>query len=149
METTQPNLLLVRADVLPEVFSKVLAAKQLLQDGVAKSTAEATKQVGLSRSAFYKYRDTVFAYNQRQDGQILTLHFVLNDKTGVLSALLTAFSDAGANILTVNQNIPTGGAATVSVSARVDALNCPVNLLIERLMALDGVIRVEQIISDK
>ena len=134
---------------MPEVFSKVLAAKQLLQDGVAKSTAEATKQVGLSRSAFYKYRDTVFAYNQRQDGQILTLHFVLNDKTGVLSALLTAFSDAGANILTVNQNIPTGGAATVAVSARVDALNCPVNLLIERLMALDGVIRVEQIISDK
>lgn len=149
MELTQSNLLLVQADVLPEVFSKVLAAKQLLQDGTVKSTAEAAKRVGISRSAFYKYRDTVFAYNRRQDGQILTLHFVLNDKTGVLSALLTAFASAGANILTVNQNIPTGGAATVSVSARVDALNCPINVFIERLMAMDGVIRVEQIISDK
>ncbi len=149
METKQPQLLLVQADVLPEVFSKVLAAKQLLQDKTVSSTAEAAKRVGISRSAFYKYRDTVFAYNRRQDGQLLTLHFVLDDKTGVLSALLTTFADAGANILTVNQNIPTGGAATVSVSARVDALNCPINVFIERLMAMDGVIRVEQIISDK
>ena len=139
------RLLLVREDVLPEVFSKVLAAKQLLTDGKATCTADAVKQAGLSRSAFYKYRNTVFPYNKREGGEMLTLHFVLRDKTGVLSELLTAFAEAGANILTVNQNIPSGGAATVSVAARIGFLNIPVDAFIRRLSEMENVLRVERI----
>ena len=53
---TQHKYLLVQADVLPEVFGKVLQAKQLLASGEVANISAAAKQAGISRSAFYKYK---------------------------------------------------------------------------------------------
>ena len=43
---------LVDAQVLPEVFLKVVRAKELLASGEARSISAATRSVDLSRSAF-------------------------------------------------------------------------------------------------
>lgn len=102
------DLVLVDQQVLPEVFVRVLEAKRSLLSGEASSAAEAARRAGLSRSAFYKYKDAVFPYDAGRTGYILTVHSVLRDRPGVLSSMLAAFADAGANILTVNQNIPAG-----------------------------------------
>ena len=51
---------LVDAQVLPEVFLKVVRAKELLASGEARSISAATRAVELSRSAFYKYKDCIF-----------------------------------------------------------------------------------------
>ena len=51
---------LVDAQVLPEVFLKVVRAKELLASGEARSISAATRSVDLSRSAFYKYKDCIF-----------------------------------------------------------------------------------------
>ena len=55
--------LLVEQDVLPEVFTKVIQAKQYLLDGEASSTSEAVRMAGISRSVFYKYKDAVYPLN--------------------------------------------------------------------------------------
>ena len=125
------RLLLVDAGVLPEVFSRVVDAKRALAAGEAAT-----------RSAYYKYKDAVFPYDTDRAGRILTVHAILKDRPGVLSSLLTAFADAGANILTVNQNIPADGAATVSVSARTDRLQMPVDAFIRMLTGVSGVQRI-------
>ena len=49
---------LVDAEVLPEVFLKVVKAKELLASGEVRSISAATRSVDLSRSAFYKYKST-------------------------------------------------------------------------------------------
>ena len=137
----------VLADVhtLPEVFGKVLDAKQRLASGAAASAAEAARSAGLSRSAFYKYKDAVFAYQQDAAGKLLTAHLVLLDKPGVLSMLLSAFADAGANILTVNQNIPADGTATVSISARIDRLTVTEEAFLASLQELHGVEKITRV----
>ena len=56
------DYLLVKADVLPEVFVKVMEAKRLLNSGKAVSVNEAVKMVSLSRSAYYKYKDSVMPF---------------------------------------------------------------------------------------
>ena len=53
------DMLLVRREVLPEVFQKVVEAKRLLACKKAKSATEAAKMCGISRSAFYKYRELI------------------------------------------------------------------------------------------
>ena len=73
------------------------------------------------------------------------MHLLLRDRPGILSAVLTAFAEAGANILTVNQNIPAGGTAPVSVSARTDRMSLPVEAFIKQLRTVDGVRRIERI----
>lgn len=78
------SYLLVDASSLPEVYGKVLQAKQLLANREASSTSEAVRMVGISRSVFYKYKDAVFPYNKKQSSQILTIQAVLLDRPGVL-----------------------------------------------------------------
>ena len=144
-----PRLLVVDARALPEVFERVLTAKRLLATGDAISASEAARQAGISRTAFYKYRDMVFPYDvSAAPGDLLTVHFLLNDRPGVLSALLTAFAEAGANILTVNQNIPVGGAASVSVTARCDRLGVSTEKFLLNLSGVPGVKRILRINSE-
>ena len=132
--------LLVDSKVLPEAFTKVVRAKQLLAQGKAKSLSEATKAVSLSRSAFYKYKDCVFTYQNTSARQIATLSAELVDEPGVLSEMLATLFKSGANILTINQNIPVDRVAPVSISMRTDALLVSAEALADDLRKLEGVV---------
>lgn len=136
---------IVRREALPTVFLKVIEAKRLLHTGAAKSAAEAARMAGISRGAFYKYKDAITPYENTIESRVLTIQSVLEDRPGVLSCMLTSFFDAGANILTVNQSIPSDGAAYVTVSARTDKMQLTVSELFDRLRALDGVVSVSGI----
>lgn len=139
------RLLVVDSRALPPVFERVLQAKHTLATGEAASAAEAARLAGISRTAFYKYRDSVFPYESATAGGLLTVHLLLCDRPGVLSGVLGAFAEAGANILTVNQNIPINGVATVSIAARTDRLRVSAEAFLQMLSALAGVRRVLRI----
>ena len=126
------RMMLVDAAVLPEVFVRVADAKELLASGKAASASEAARIAGVSRSAFYKYKDSVFSYNVHQSGRIMTVHAELCDQPGVLSEFYRRLRRQG-NIQTVNQNIPVEGKALVSISARIDRLNIPVEEFVRTL----------------
>lgn len=145
MRQENEHFLLVDAAVLPEVFARVVEAKQLLASGRAASSAEAARLAGISRSAYYKYKDAVFSYDAGNGGRVLTVQAELIDRPGVLSGVLSAFATAGANILTVNQNIPSDGKALVSISARIDNPDFPVGEFIKTLSSTYGVERVVRI----
>lgn len=136
---------IVRREALPAVFLKVIEAKRLLGTGAARSAAEAARMADISRGAFYKYKDMIAPYEEAAESRVLTIQSVLEDRPGVLSCLITSFSDAGANILTVNQNIPADGAAYVTVSVRTDNMQIAVSELFDRLKTLDGVVSVSGI----
>lgn len=136
--------LLVNSKVLPSVFKSVIKAKELLASGEASSTSGAVKAAGLSRSAFYKYKDCVFRY-EPADPHEITLNAVLSDRTGVLSAMTGALSGLGANILTVNQSAPKSGLASVSIKIRTDNTKIAVSDLIEQLKEVNGVVSVEEV----
>lgn len=137
--------LLVEQDVLPEVFTKVIQAKQYLLDGEASSTSEAVRMAGISRSVFYKYKDAVYPYNRKLSNHMITVQAMLLDRPGVLMSLVSAVYAKGANILTINQNIPVNGRALISISARVDYLDSSVEELLEQLRQVEGVLSIDSI----
>ena len=142
------KFLLVESSALPPVFSKVIEAKEYLRTSQASSTAEAVRMAGISRSVFYKYKDAVYPYQERVPDSIITVQVVLYDKPGVLLSVISQFYNAGANILTINQNIPVKGKAVVSVSARIDKMTEPLGTLLEQLRQVDGVRTIENIASE-
>ena len=144
----ESSFLLVDKTVLPEVFLKVMEAKEHISSGRTESSSEAARLAGISRSAFYKYKDSVYPYYEHTSSRIVTIHTVLKDKPGVLSGFISAISAAGANILTLNQNIPVNGKAAVSVSARINGLSVPLDMLISDLSKLDGIERIENITGE-
>lgn len=144
----KPNFYIVKRSLLPEVFHKVVDANTALRTGACKTAAEAAASVGMSRSAFYKYKDGIKPFFEMANDRIVTFHLMLSDKAGVLSNILGAFAKSGANLLTINQSIPMSGQASVTIAARTDTMNCTVEHLMSGVEALDGVIRIEVLASE-
>ena len=137
------QLIVVDASVLPDVISKVLEVKRLLAYREEKSSAAACKRIGISRSAYYKYKDCVFSYEDKLTQRIMNLHLTLRDEAGVLSSVLSALYASDANILTVNQNIPIDGVAGVTFSVRLTGAVQTPHELEERLAGVEGVVSVK------
>lgn len=110
---------LVREDVLTESMQKMLEAKRMLASGEERTIQEATKRVGLSRSAYYKYKDTVFPFESIARERVLTIFIQLEDRKGSLATLLRLISEAKCNVLTIHQTIPVQGRANITLSLDV------------------------------
>lgn len=138
----EKRFLLVEASVLPDVFLKVLRAKELLASGEAKNISAAARRADLSRSAFYKYKDCIFdAENSRE---VLTVMATLLDQTGALQSLLAGISAAGASIVTINQSTPENGAAQVAVSIRTGTMQMTVDEMLAQLARQSTVVEVHR-----
>lgn len=133
---------MVDAAVLPEVFLKVLKAKELLASGEARNISAATRAVDLSRSAFYKYKDCIF--DARSTQQIITVLATLLDENGALQALLGGISAAGGSVVTINQATPENGAAKVEVTVRTDTLRVSIEEMLAQLAQQRAVVEVHQ-----
>ena len=138
-----PKYYIVEASALPEVFLKVAEAKRMLSTGEAATVNEATKLTGISRSAFYKYRDAVMPFQQMMSGRVITFQLLLQDETGALSNLLSIFAEHKANIMTINSIVPTNGCAVVTISAETMNLVLPVEELLQLLRNTKGVIKAD------
>ena len=139
----KPKYFIVEAEKLPEVFIKVVEAKRMLELREVSTINEAAQRVGISRSAFYKYKDAVMPFNDMMSGHIVTFQSILRDEPGVLSAILNIFAASGANILTINQSIPGNGCAAVTVGAETSGLQEPLDELLLQLNDADGVVQFE------
>lgn len=139
----KPQYYIVEASALPEVFLKVAEAKRLLSTGEASTINEATQMMGISRSAFYKYRDSVLPFQNMMTGRIITLQFLLHDEPGLLSSILDVMANAKANIITINSIVPTNGTAVVTISAETLDLTVPLEELMRILSGTRGVLKAE------
>ena len=138
-----PKYYIVEASALPEVFLKVAEAKRLLSTGEASTVNDAARITGISRSAFYKYRDAILPFQNMMVGRVITFQFLLHDEKGLLSSMLTIFADHKANIQTINSIMPTNGSAIVTITAETTDLTVPLEELLRLLRQHSGVIKAE------
>ena len=134
---------LVSAEALPEVILKVAEANRMLRSGEVHTAGEAARAVGISRSAFYKYRDAVTPFRDVERDRIVTMSIVTRDRPGALSAVLAIFAGSGANILTINQSIPVNGTGMVTLSFIAGDAALRLDSLRAQLEASPAVVRTE------
>jgi chorismate mutase len=134
---------LVDSFILPDVFAKVIEVKKILSFGKIKTVNDAVKEVGISRSAYYKYKDYVFPFYETSRGKIITLFFVVEDFSGILASIINKIAAANANILTINQNIPINGLADVTVSIETFDMKDDMQALMLEIDKVEGVRRSE------
>ncbi|MCM3785784.1 ACT domain-containing protein [Neobacillus mesonae] len=136
---------LVREDILPEAVVKTMQVKQLLAAGEVKTVHEAAERVGLSRSAFYKYKDGIHLVNQLERERIVTISIDLEHESGMLSQVLSHVASYGGNVLTIHQSIPLQGRANVVISVETSRLSGEIGEMMEQFSQVPGVKRTRLI----
>ena len=134
---------IVEAAAMPEIFRKVAEARRLLETGEETTVNSAARAAGISRSAFYKYKDAVRPFNDMLHGRIVTFQILLKHEPGILSGVLNIFAGTGVNILTINQSVPVNGCAVVTMTAETSALRQSLEDVLGDVSAGEGVIRCE------
>ena len=128
---------------MPEAIKKTIKVKEILKRGEARTINEAVEKMGLSRSAYYKYKDFVFPFYEASKEKIVSLSILLDHKPGVLSRLLNTIAGDGGSVLTINQGIPLQGVANATISIETKDLAIDLEALLDKLRMVDGVKRLE------
>lgn len=131
--------IVIDKEILPDVFEKVLRAKDLIRRGKVKGITDAVKNVEISRSTFYKYKDYVFPLSEGNLGKMVTISLLLEHETGVLSDIINGIAKKNGNILTINQNIPINNIANVTITFDISNLSIDFEVLMDRLRNSSGV----------
>ena len=137
------NYYIVEAAALPDVFLKVAEAKRYLETGEERTVNSAANRVGISRSAFYKYKDSIHPFSDMLHGRIVTIQILLKNEPGALSGVLNLLAAKSVNILTINQGIPGGGTAAVTVSIETSEMGTDLENLLSALREDRMVVRSE------
>lgn len=143
MTDNESKLVIVSSEVLPDIISKVLEAKRMRALGLAATSAEACRATGISRSAYYKYKDSVFNYEEQLTNKIVSVYCLLRDEKGVLSSIISRLYELNTNILTINQNIPIDSVAAVTISVRFEHEVMNTATLRSELSKIGGVVDVK------
>ena len=138
-----PKYYIVESKALPDVFVKVAMAKWLLENGNVQTVNEAVKKMGISRSAFYKYRDSILSVHDVLRGRVLSFRMLLRDAVGVLASILCIFAKYGANILSLHQALPESGYASIHVSVDTTHMSTSAEGLLRAFAETEGVCKAE------
>ncbi len=129
--------------ILPEIFKKVLEVKENLLLGKAKDISAAVKNVGISRSTYYKYKDHIFPMIEGINSKKITLVVLLSHETGTLSKVLDCIAFNKGNILTISQDIPINMAANVTITLDISNIKKDLKHLVNTLRGLQNIINVK------
>ena len=136
---SESKYFVVKQKAVPEVLSKVVEAKRLLESERVSTVQEATDRVGISRSSFYKYKDDVFPFHDNAKGKTITFMIQMDDEPGLLSDVLHIVADYQANILTIHQSIPINGIASLTLSVEILPNKGDLSSMVEAIEKLEGI----------
>ena len=133
------DFLIVHKKILPVYFEKVLEARKLVESGAARDVSAAVREVGISRSTFYKYKDYIYSPESGDMGRKVVVSMVLSHEIGVLSTALNVLSTMGVNVLTISQSVPIRGSASVMLTLDIAQMNVSLEQFNASLAAIQGV----------
>ena len=137
------DFLIVHKKILPSYFDKVLEARKLLESGMVRDVSAAVRQVGISRSTYYKYKDYIFSPDSGEVGRKAVVSMLLSHEIGVLSTALNRLSALGVNVLTISQTMPIRDVASVSMTLDIAEMSMSLDAAIRQMEEIDGVEQVE------
>lgn len=131
------DYLIIHKSILPDYFETVLKAKSLVEDE-KMSVSDACRLLGISRSTFYKYKDNIFSPSKNY-GKKAIVGVKTADKMGVLSNILSIIYNFGANVITINQDMPIKDSAYITMAIDVSDSEKHINELVKELKTVENV----------
>ena len=135
------EFILVHKKILPDYFEKVIKARQKIE-GEDRSITEVCKELEISRSTYYKYKDYI-AYPPKNITKRAIFAFKVEDTPGVLSSILSYIGKCKGNILTINQDMPIHDLAYITLMVNIEKIEIRLDTLLFNLRNIENVRSVE------
>ena len=135
------EFILVHKKILPDYFEKVIKARQKIE-GEDRSITEVCKELEISRSTYYKYKDYI-AYPPKNITKRAIFAFKVEDTPGVLSSILSYIGKCKGNILTINQDMPIHDLAYITLIVNIEKIEIRLDTLLFNLRNIENVRSVE------
>ena len=135
------EFILVHKKILPDYFEKVIKARQKIE-GEDRSITEVCKELEISRSTYYKYKDYI-AYTPKNITKRAIFAFKVEDTPGVLSSILSYIGKCKGNILTINQDMPIHDLAYITLMVNIEKIEIRLDTLLFNLRNIENVRSVE------
>lgn len=130
---------LVDFQVLPTALKSTIRAKELLKNGTAETINEAVQKTGISRSAYYKYKDHVASASEDAMHSAATLFIVMQNDPALGSRIFRRMGREKAEILTMHKGVPIKKLTTMTLSIQTSDMQIPLSELIRSLEEIKGI----------
>lgn len=139
---------LVDFAILPTAIKKTIRAKELLKNGTAETINAAVVKTGISRSAYYKYKDHVAPAFEDTGSGTMTFFVVMQNDPAVGNKLLRKLSKENVDILTMNRGLPIKKIVTMTLSLAAKDREITREALSEEIQSVKGVKKVYAVGED-
>lgn len=133
----------IKQKAVPEVLLKVVEVRKILDADPTKTVQEASTEVGISRSSYYKYKDDIFPFHDNKKGRNITCVIEIRDCPGIISTILNIFAKYHTNILTIHQSIPINGIGILTLSVDILSITTDVSAMLDEVEHLERIISVK------
>lgn len=132
---------IVHKSILPDYFPLVIRARELINDK-NYSVSDACKELNISRSTYYKYKDYIFT-PAKDSGNKVIFNIKSIDIKGILSSILKVISESNGNVISINQDSPIDGSAYITMSIDICDLSSSIEELKDEINKIDGIKSVD------
>lgn len=142
MNKIKKQFYLVDFQILPTAIKKTIQVKEMLKNGEADTINAAVMKAGISRSAYYKYKDHVAPASEDSARDVMTLFLVMQNDPGINSKLFRRLGKENVEIITLNKGIPVKKLTTMTLSVRISEMQISARELIESIEQIKGIKKV-------
>lgn len=132
---------IVHKSILPDYFDLVIEAREMINNKKV-SVSDACKSLNISRSTYYKYKDLIFK-PVKGKGDKVFFEIKTNDEKGILSSILQVISDSNGNIISINQDSPISGNASITIAIDASELILTITELKEKIEKINGIKNID------
>lgn len=130
---------MVDFSILPSAVKATIRAKQMIEDGRADSIYDAVRKAGISRSAFYKYKDHVSDALNENARDIMTLVVTMQNDVTVMTRLLRKLTKEEAEPVTMEKSAPIAGVVALTLGFYLSDLPYDSEAFIKMIRGVKGV----------
>ena len=140
------DYLIIHKSILPDFYELVINARDLVENE-GYSTSAACKEVDISRSTYYKYKDYIYKPS-REFGRKAILSFKVADKKGLLGTILNVIYETKGSVIAINQGIAIKDIAYITLTLDLAESKESIDDLIFKLKNLKHVKKVNLLAID-
>lgn len=139
MNKDNKQFYMVDFQILPAAIKKTIRTKELLKSGAAETINAAVAKTGISRSAYYKYKDHVASAFEDPLRSTTALFIIVQNDSAVINKIFRRIGKGRAEIVSMNLGVPIKKLTTLTLSLRTGEMQISFAEMTQILKSIKGV----------